>query len=659
MGSLGPQRIVDRMSRAWPSCWSWPRSCRAPGAGIAQPGGRPRGGAVPSNCVYQVYRMTPKLLGLFCSGLVSLLMAASAVPQKSRISIDNPARLNAPQIWVTTGLYQPWDHPPPNPPAWWARRTDGWEMFTEVSTEKWQQVLDKTSVIALTGNSIQAACLEKHTKSSPRNCSDLGVDQEKSLDHAFRFLKAHHIKAALEVGLLVDTQLAPSSTLTRGCGTEAFIKEDSLTSILQKIREAGGSLDFIRMDEPFWYGTMSCHDTARQVAKDISLAIRHIVESYFPDVQIGDVEPVTSSPKYPALLGRWADAYREATGRRLAFFQADPDWGNELIFRNLVDIASVMKARFIPFGIMYTSQDDSSDLDWTQSAIGHFTMAETYFHINADQADFQSWTKYPAFMLPEQKPGTLLNVAYQYLLPRTYLSMTKVGGFHGRVRIKLTDAERAPLAGAGIRIKAIDVQDSWPMADRIMRGTVPTRAIYGVIGIRANLEGSEMSADRGEADFGTISITSNGKTWRSNYAVPLKMQLSPTKTLLSNLSFTGATTCRSLSVIPLDAGASYTLSVPMSATASAAHAGYVTIVFLDGTCKGIKRDALYFSPSSEWLSRVPLFTNSNGEVLFSAPIAFEAAGAELRAYYGGDNMYHRPSLSVLESKRGQSESNQK
>jgi hypothetical protein len=77
---------------------------------------------------------------------------------------------------------------------------------------------------------------------------------------------------------------------------------------------------------------------------------------------------------------------------------------------------------------------------WTQSAIRHFTLPKSGFHVDVDQADFQSWTAHPTDMLPEQEPGTLLNVAYQYLLPETSLTMAYAGGSNNQVQADLTAA---------------------------------------------------------------------------------------------------------------------------------------------------------------------------------------------------------------------------
>src|SRR5208282_6295793 len=97
------------------------------------------------------------------------------------------------------------------------------------------------------------------------------------------------------------------------------------------------------------------------------------------------------------------------------------------------------------------------------------------------------------------------------------------------------------------------------------------------------------------------------------------MQLLPTTTVSVNLSAPGSTSCNGIPAVPLDPGSPYTLDVPISAPASADHAGYVTIVFLDSSCKGLKRTNLYLSPSSRFLSISPSTTDPDGQLSFRLP----------------------------------------
>ncbi len=584
---------------------------------------------------------------LFLVVIISCAAASASLRADESDPPDNSERQTDPQIWVNAALYRSWDHPPAKVPAYWDKRTDGWEMFTVEGQHEWKHVLDRVSVIATTGAPIQNACIENRTKSSPRNCLDLGSDQEKSLDQFFRFLKVHHIPFALEAGLLVDTQLTKATALNRECGREAFGREADLRATLQRIQDAGGNVDYIRMDEPFWYGTMSCKDTIDNIAADLARTIQNIVKSYFPNARIGDVEPVVNTPGDPDLVARWADAFEAATGQRLAFFQVDPAWSNDSLLENLVATGKLIGRRSIPYGIMFTSDDDSSDLAWTERAISHFTTIEYLFHAKIDQAVFPSWSAHPTYVLPEQKAGTLMNVAYQYLLPKTFLSIEREENSRNQVTLKLIDAKGRPIRGAKIRVEAVDTKKGWGLTNRVMQSVAPAGALYGVVGIRANLEGSRMALDSGEVDIGAVNVVADGKTWTTNNQTPIKLKLSSTTTVRENLSIREGLKCNGMSAIPIVSGATYTLSVPLAATRSADHAGYVTIVFLDKSCNGIKRSNLYFSPSSVRLTDTHALADAGGTIKLAVPMKLQTPGIELRAYYDGDGSVFGPSVAVL------------
>ena len=187
----------------------------------------------------------------------------------------------------------------------------------------------------------------------------------------------------------------------------------------------------------------------------------------------------------------------------------------------------------------------NTDLSWTQSAINYFTEAESGLDTYVDQPVFYTWTANPTYMLPEQIPGTLMNTAYQYLLPHTYLSLGSSGTSY---RVNLVDANGSPIANAPISVVSIDTANAWAPTDRVMTGVVPSTATCAVIGIRANTEGVTMDAPTGQADLGPITVhytdvSNTSRTWQSAYATPLKIALTPSTTLGDNLSAPGSVKC--------------------------------------------------------------------------------------------------------------------
>jgi hypothetical protein len=451
----------------------------------------------------------------------------------------------------------------------------------------------------------------------------------------------------LEIGLLVDTHLR-GSAITATCGKEAFGREAAVKAVFQKIKDAGGVIDIIRMDEPFFYGTVSCHDTAPNVAADVKQSIDTIVKPYFPQVRIGDVEPIYGRPDEPQIIAQWSDDFRAAVGTPLAFFHADAAWSSGATIDSMRRIDPVVHKRGIPFGIIYNGGDETTDIAWTDSAIQHFTELESGLGVHVDQPVFQSWVASPTNMLPEHSRGTLTNVAFQYVLPATTLLASRSAG--GPVMLHLADSRtHAPIAGAAVTADVVDATNAWhSLTPRTVEGRTPANTAYAIIGLRANAEGVTATFG-GEADLGTITFrftdaSAGPQSWRSSYATPRKIRLSPTTKLIENLP-DAPSRCGGNAAIPVAPDSPFALSAPMSATASADHAGYVTAVFLDNQCHGLSRAYLYFTPSSRILSGPP--TDVHGESRLELPPNLRAAPSELHLSYGGDNATHRPSMAIV------------
>jgi len=128
---------------------------------------------------------------------------------------------------------------------------------------------------------------------------DLG---DATLTAMFADLKRRHIAFAIEWGPLDE----PNS-----CGIgEGF---DGLTGLhyAQRIRDLGGSLQYIAFDEPFdgaalYQGTNACHWTAEQTARNAAKNLAQ-VQSVFPDVIAGDIEVLPNG----AALDSWLEGYQQ------------------------------------------------------------------------------------------------------------------------------------------------------------------------------------------------------------------------------------------------------------------------------------------------------------------------------------------------------------
>jgi len=520
----------------------------------------------------------------------------------------------ASQIWITVTAA------PARPnPRWQGIRTDQLDQWK--ANAPWQTVAAHTRVAKLIAGNVE-------------NSKD--ADLRAAIDD----VKRRHMELALEIGPLVRSADCQSKT-------ESYGNPGETEAILRKIRAAGGDLRYIAMDEPFYYGHRDaggCHSSTAEIAKQVAASVTSM-RRIFPQLQVGDIEVSGADRDWIAELAQWADAYRAATGEPLAFLHMDVNW-SELAMRNLAPLASECKQRRIPFGIIYNSDGEvESDLEWTGSAIRHFLEIESVLNIHPDAAIFQTWTKYPTHVLPENQRGTLTNVALQYLEAASSLRLARSGADISGV---LTRPGGEPLANASVTLTAVDVGARLGPSPRRLAGTVPAGATAAVIGIRVGTEGAFICAGATGAIIGGIHYQEQGKPALDISPVSVPIQGSPPS--LRTLAITpGQTFAPNLKQLPVTAGAAYALTAPIAATAAAENAGYVTIVFLDASGQGVLRRALWFSPSKQPLGTVQ--TDAQGAFRLALPETVALAQPEIRAEYAGSAEL-RPALAVLPSALG-------
>ncbi len=414
-------------------------------------------------------------------------------------------------------------------------------------------------------------------------------------------LKRRHIKLAVEMSLLARTPDCQAKN-------EAYLPDtDLITRMLGKIAQNGGDVRYINMDEPFhfgtrWTGPTACHETAEALAVRIRDGIA-VARRVFPNVLVGDTEVVDTSRPWIDSLAGWADTFRQATGQKLAFFHSDVNWSG-IATRNLVPLAAAMRQRGIPFGVIYDADAGAdSDLAWTTSALSHIATIEGPLGLHPDQPVVQTWVNYPSHALPEDAPGTLTNVALDWLAPAPVLQAGFAGG---DVRGRLTDAAGRPIAGA-----ALDVETTGAgrpqMTMRSLSGVVPQAAQTAMIGVRAGAEGACICAGATEVSVGTITYREDGG--QSAEVAPGRM---------GHLSLEpGEPDNANLQSVPVTPGAHFTLQAPMAAPEAATHAGYVTAIFRDGSGHGIGRKFLWFEPGTQHLGAVT--TDARGRFRVAAP----------------------------------------
>ena len=163
---------------------------------------------------------------------------------------------------------------------------------------------------------------------------------------------------------------------------------------------------------------ISCHFSVAEVARDVG-QFAHLVKSVYPNIAIGDVEPVrpnTYQPDPATAIDAWHDSYRSVTGAPFLFFFADVDFTNPVWPALVKQLETSTRSRGIRFGIIYTGdQQDDSNAEWTSQVVARF---EEYQHRAGGQPDyvlFQSWQPRPTLGLPETDPATFTGVIDTYV----------------------------------------------------------------------------------------------------------------------------------------------------------------------------------------------------------------------------------------------------
>ena len=501
--------------------------------------------------------------------LASLLLGLAAV---SGVRAAEPS--SAPEIWVTAN-----SQPIKIQPSRTGVRTD--------AADQWKPDAAWSTVAA-------------HTRVAKLIAGNIENTQQTDLKAVIDEVRRRHMALALEIGPLVRSP---------ACGppTESYGRAGETEAILQRIRSAGGELDYVAMDEPFYYGHVDpggCRLPSAEIARQVAASIASM-RRIFPNLKVGDIDVVEADRARVAGLVQWTDDYRAATGERLAFLHADVAW-SELAMSNLPSLAAGLRQRQVPFGIIYNGDADvGGDVEWMRSALDHIAEIETVLGVHPDAAIFQAWTRNPSRVLPEDQPGTLMNVALKYLRPAASLSLSRSGdGISGT----LAGPAGAPVVGATIRLTAVDVAGhAWPTV-RSLSGTVPEGAATAVVGLRVGVEGA-CDCGEGAVILGGLHYREHGKPAQDVSPVVLPVAGAPAslRTLVVAL---GRTLAPNLKQFPLTPGAAFSFQAWIAASEAAARSGYATVVFLDAKGHGMLRQNLWFEPSVQPFG--PAVTDAQG-----------------------------------------------
>jgi len=236
---------------------------------------------------------------------------------------------------------------------------------------------------------------------------------DSDLQQAVSDIKRRKLELAVGTGLLIRSNRCQSKS-------EAYVDQGALERLFDKLRRNGADVKYVTMDEPYFYGhrdssPTACHQSAQALAQALVQGIA-VVRKYFPSAKIGTDEVVDASEPWVQQLVGWVDTYRSVTGELLAYIHADEDW-SEASLRNLVPLATALKQRHVPFGVIYDADrfNNNSDDNWSRNTISHFAKVETELGLHPNHAVIETWVRSPSHMLPENQPGTFTNVVLQYI----------------------------------------------------------------------------------------------------------------------------------------------------------------------------------------------------------------------------------------------------
>lgn len=239
---------------------------------------------------------------------------------------------------------------------------------------------------------------------------------------------AEVISSLARRGIALAMQGTPNvPTAECGRGIESYGPPEDMARDAARIRRLGGTLAYIDMDEPLFYGhvfngrrgTTPCHAPLAVIAASAARKIA-AARRIFPSVQVGEAEPFgipfMSAGGWASLLGRWFDAFAAASGMRLAFVHADIVWRRPNALAQFEAALPMLRAAGIPLGVIYDGSPFApTSAAWVAEAKQHVQLIEARLGIVPAQAVFQTWMERPMEMLPDTASDTLTGLIAFYV----------------------------------------------------------------------------------------------------------------------------------------------------------------------------------------------------------------------------------------------------
>lgn len=222
-----------------------------------------------------------------------------------------------------------------------------------------------------------------------------------------------------ERGLALAVEAGPlNAPVECGHGVESFAGTEEGQLIARRIRDAGGRIDLIALDEPMFFagiydGPNACHWDPQGIAAEVG-QFAAVMRGEFPDVVIGDTEPLAGDAG-ASVYASWLETFREVNGFDLAFLHMDIDWSRPGWPGEVAAIEEFGRDFGVPIGIIYTGNyQDTTDEAWLSIAGERVKRYEIEQRGRPDHVLFQSWHDRPDLSLPDSEAYTFTGFVRAY-----------------------------------------------------------------------------------------------------------------------------------------------------------------------------------------------------------------------------------------------------
>ncbi len=262
------------------------------------------------------------------------------------------------------------------------------------------------------------------------------------------------IQSIRQRGLALAVELGPLKA-SSDCGlyVEGFAGEQGIET-LERIKRSGGDVQFIALDEPYYWahffdGDQACQWSGEKIARDVDAFIQ-LARGIFPAVIVGDIEPVTGPADASAYI-QWLQLFRQINGYDLAFLHLDMDWADTGWPQKARTIEDYGRLHSIPVGIIYIGNfQDATDEAWISIAGERVKRYELESGGNPAQVIFQSWNDRPDRVLPESDPFTFTGFLRTYFRDKSSLGFRP--GSNPNLALKKPVQVSAAMPGADGRL---------------------------------------------------------------------------------------------------------------------------------------------------------------------------------------------------------------